>query len=106
MSLMPLSVITTSGWKAMASCAKVPNENWRSRPVPGVDHLPFLAGPQLERPLEGPSERGLRAAAPTRERHAVAEQDRAPDGLFAAIFGSGPRQPQLLMTVGTQLPSS
>src|SRR5262249_26794213 len=48
-----------------------------------VDHLPLLAGAQLECPLQGSSERRLLATAPAGKCRTVAEQKGALDRLAA-----------------------
>src|SRR4051794_36124996 len=105
MSLIPLSETTTSGWNCMPSCARDPSETLEN-PAP-TDALitshssPVRTSSALFKapPKEG-SSRQPQQENPTLSPSRIA---RLTD-LLRASFGSGPRQPQLLMVTGTHVP--
>ena len=104
---MPLSVVTTSGWNAMASCARVPNERLE-KPAGTEASITSHSSPvrsSSARFSVPPRETSARQPQQENATLSPSRTARLTD-LSRAIVGSGPRQPQLLMTVGTQLPSS
>ena len=104
---MPLSDVTTSGWNCMPSCASVPNERLE-KPAATEALITSHSSPvrsSSARLKVPPKETSSRQPQQENDTLSPSRSARLTD-LLRAIDGSGPRQPQLLMTVGTQYPSS